>query len=143
MKFAVLHGPNLNLLGEREPTVYGTDTLSAINERLNEYATIQGVELECLQFNGEGEIIDALHKLGKSVSGIAINPGGYAHTSVAIRDAISSLKIPVIEVHLSNTLARESFRHISLTAGACRGVVSGLGWRSYLYGLMELIALSK
>lgn len=143
MKLAILHGPNLNLLGTREPEIYGTDSLADINIRLVEYAKEHGVVLECFQYNGEGEMIGAIHRLGVSTSGIVINPGGYAHTSVAIRDAISGISVPVIEVHLSNIAAREAFRQTSLTAGVCRGVVSGLGWRSYLYALMELMTLAK
>lgn len=139
-KIRVIHGPNLNLLGEREPETYGTLTLSEINDRLIAAGDAQGVEIIPFQSNIEGEIVTALQEARHDAAGVILNPGGYTHTSVAIRDAITALSIPVIEAHLSNIHAREEFRHTSLTAGVCRGLIAGLGWRSYLYALHEIIA---
>lgn len=138
----IIHGPNLNLLGTRQPEVYGTLTLEEINRRLTSAAHDRGINLEIVQTNLEGEIINALHAAQESSIGVVLNPGGYTHTSVAIRDAIASLSIPVVEAHLSNIHAREEFRHISITAGAARGLVAGFGWRSYLYALDEVFALT-
>src|SRR5690242_18110086 len=117
----ILHGPNLNLLGTREPDVYGRMTLEDINAKLSEYARELGLEVRCLQSNHEGVLIDALHEARTSAAGVVFNPGGYTHTSVALRDAISAIGIPVVEVHLSNVYAREEFRHTSLVSAVCRG----------------------
>jgi len=139
MKVLILHGPNLNLLGTREPEVYGAMTLNDINEKMIALGNKLGVEVKCLQSNHEGALIDALHDARAWADGVVFNPGGYTHTSVALRDAISAIMIPVIEVHLSNVYAREEFRHVSLVSAVCKGKVSGFGWRSYELGLRGLI----
>jgi len=134
----VLHGPNLNLLGHREPDIYGSMTLEEIDRRLRERGADLGVEIRTMQSNAEGELIDAVQDARGWADGILINPGGYSHTSVAIRDALSAVALPAVEVHLSNPSAREEFRKVDLVAGACRGVVAGFGWRSYLLALEAL-----
>ena len=141
MKILVLHGPNLNLLGTREPEVYGSMTLEDINSKLIELGNELGVEIKCSQSNHEGALIDALHDARLWANGVVFNPGGYTHTSVALRDAISAIGIAVIEVHLSNVYAREEFRHTSLISAVCKGKVLGLGWRSYTLGLRALIEI--
>jgi 3-dehydroquinate dehydratase-2 len=134
----VLHGPNLNLLGQREPEVYGNMTLDEINERLQKLGRELNVDVRCVQSNHEGGLIDALHEAGNWAQGVILNAGGYTHTSVALRDAIAAINIPVLEVHLSNVHAREEFRHISLISAVCKGQVIGLGWRSYMVALRGL-----
>ena len=135
----LLHGPNLNLLGTREPEVYGKLTLDDINARILEAGREHGVEVRAFQSNSEGALIDALQSARTWASGVVFNPGGYTHTSVALRDAVSAIGIPVIEVHLSNVYAREEFRHTSLLSPVCKGKITGFGWRSYWLGLLALV----
>jgi 3-dehydroquinate dehydratase-2 len=136
----VLHGPNLNLLGERELEVYGTLTLAEVDRLIAERAAALGLEVTCRQTNVEGELIDAIQEARSWADGIVVNPGGYSHTSVAIRDAIAAVAVPTIEVHLSNPSAREDFRRVDVVAGACVGVIAGFGWRSYAMALEALAA---
>jgi 3-dehydroquinate dehydratase-2 len=128
----VLHGPNLNLLGTREPDIYGSETLDSIDRRLTEAAADAGVEVRCFQSNHEGELVDRIQHAGSSkVEFIVINPAAYTHTSVAIRDALAAVKIPFVEVHLSNIHAREPFRHRSFLSDIAVGTICGLGSRGY------------
>jgi 3-dehydroquinate dehydratase II len=135
----ILHGPNLNLLGERQPEIYGKMTLEEINRQLTTYGRELGVDVRTLQSNHEGALIDALHEARTWARGVVFNPGGYTHTSVALRDAIIAIAIPVVEVHLSNLYARERFRHRSLISAVCNGKITGFGWRSYMLGLKALV----
>ena len=135
----VLNGPNLNLLGTREPDVYGATTLDDIAQELEGLARQLGATVECRQSNQEGQLIDWLHDARDSFDGVVINPGGLTHTSVSLRDGISAAALPTVEVHISNTPARESFRHQSVTAAVCIGSVIGFGKNSYLLGLRALI----
>jgi 3-dehydroquinate dehydratase-2 len=143
MKILILHGPNLNLLGTREPEVYGSTPLEDLNNHLIELGKELGAEIKCLQSNHEGALIDALQDARTWANGVVFNPGGYTHTSVALRDAISAIVIPVIEVHLSNVYAREEFRHKSLVSAVCKGKISGFGWQSYELGLRGLVDIIK
>jgi len=143
MRILILHGPNLNLLGTREPEVYGSMTLNDINEKIISLGKELGAEVTCMQSNHEGALIDALHDARTWAAGVVFNPGGFTHTSVALRDAISAIVIPVIEVHLSNVYAREEFRHVSFVSAVCKGKVSGFGWRSYELGLRGLIDIIR
>lgn len=132
MKILVLNGPNLNLLGSREPEVYGTVTLAELETLCTEWGEAVGMEIDCRQSNAEGDLIDWVHGGARDgTRGVVLNPGGYTHTSVALRDAIASVPVPVIEVHLSNTQAREPFRHTSLVAPVCIGTIQGLGPDGY------------
>ena len=141
MKILVLHGPNLNLLGTREPEIYGSLTIGDINTKLIECGKELGADLKCYQSNHEGDLIDALHEAKLWADGVVFNPGAYTHTSVALRDAISAIGFPVVEVHLSNVYAREEFRHTSTISAVCKGKIVGFGWRSYTLGLRALIEM--
>ncbi len=139
-RILVLNGVNLNLLGTRQPEIYGRDTLQDIQRRLEEHFAGRDVELRFHQANCEGEIAEHIHQARTWADGIVLNPGAYSHYSIAIRDAISSVNLPVVEVHLSNIHARESFRHNLVIAPVCVGSIVGFGWRSYLWGIEALIA---
>jgi len=140
MRIAVIHGPNLRLLGRREPEIYGHHSLETIDRSLHGLAAELEVELEIFQSNHEGEILDFLEKAMDRVQGILINPAGLTHTSVSLRDGLAGVGLPVVEVHLSNPSAREDFRHRSLVAPIALGTVAGFGRNSYLFGLRALIA---
>lgn len=138
----MIHGPNLNLLGKREPDIYGRGSLADLDASLVALGQQLGVRVSCEQANGEGQIIDLLHRARERAAGVVINPGGYTHTSVAIHDALRAIALPAIEVHLSNLYGREAMRHSSITGGACLGVVMGLGPASYHLALRHLAALA-
>ncbi len=135
----MLHGPNLNLLGQREPQVYGSVTLASINQSLQALAEEFGVTIECLQSNHEGVLVDAIQGAVGRAHGILINPAAYTHTSVALRDAIAAVALPTVEVHLSNIHQRETFRHYSYIAPVAIGQIAGFGADSYLLGLRALV----
>ena len=140
-KILVINGPNLNRLGVREPAVYGTDNLQNLEEKLQRAGRDHGVEVECVQSNHEGVIIDWIHEAGEKFDGIMINPGAFTHYSYAIRDAIASISVPVIEVHISNVHKREEFRHHSVTAPVTHGQIVGLGLYGYELALQALLQL--
>ncbi|MDE6781527.1 MAG: type II 3-dehydroquinate dehydratase [Ruminococcus sp.] len=137
-KILVIHGPNLNLLGEREPDVYGDNGIDTLNNSIIDRANEQGLECEIFQSNHEGAIIDKLHSARKTFDGVIINAGAYTHYSYAIRDAISAIKIPCIEVHISNVDARDAFRANSVIAPVCKGSISGFGFGSYYLAIQAL-----
>lgn len=143
MKFLVLHGPNLNLLGKREPGIYGSQTLEDINSSLGELSAELGCSLSFFQSNTEGELIDAIHAAALECNGILINPAAYTHTSIAIRDALSAVGLPCVEVHISNIHRRETFRHTSMVAPVAIGQICGFGCDSYLFGLRALFNYIK
>jgi len=142
-KVLVVYGPNLNLLGEREPALYGRDTLETITARLREAASREDVEVEVFQSNSEGAIIDRLQAARQTADAVVLNPGALAHYSYALRDAIASIRIPVIEVHMTNVLARGEFRSTLVLAPVCRGIVAGFGAHSFLLGLRAAIELLR
>ena len=145
-KVAVIHGPNLNMLGLREPEIYGTTNLEMLNDDIKTKAEELNLEIEIIQSNHEGEIVDFLHQNYKNLSGVVINPGGLTHSSIVLRDALSSVRLPVIEVHISNIHRREEFRKKSITAGAAVGQITGLGVYGYLLaleGLKEVLRKEK
>lgn len=143
MRVLVIHGPNLNLLGEREPEIYGTQTLADVNSSLSALAHELDVELQCVQHNSEGAIIDDLHAARTAYNGVVINPGAYSHYSYAIADAVSAIRIPVVEVHLSNISAREEFRRTSVIAAACTGSIAGFGAQSYELALRAVVQIAR
>jgi len=137
MKIIIINGPNLNLLGMREKNIYGSENFESYFDKLK--SIFQILELEYYQSNVEGELINKLHQIGFSYDGIILNAGGYTHTSVALADAVASIKTPIIEVHISNIYARESYRHNSLIAGKCKGVIAGFGLDSYKLAIEALL----
>jgi len=134
-KVLVIHGPNLNLLGTREPAIYGVTALDQVNQRIRQAAESLGIAVEIMQSNHEGELVEAIQKAPKTADVIIINPAAYTHYSIAIRDALQAVRLPAVEVHLSNVYAREEFRHRSVTAGACCGQITGFGPESYVLAL--------
>lgn len=143
MKLLVLHGPNLNMLGRREPEIYGATTLAEIDAALRARAEAAGATLFCLQSNHEGALIDFLQAEGWDADGTIINPGALTHYGLSLRDALASLKAPIVEVHLSNVYKREPFRHTSVVAPVATGQIAGLGWRGYLLALEWLLEALK
>ena len=139
MTILIVNGPNLNTLGQREPSIYGDQTLSEVESFVRAYADRLGVTVEFFQSNSEGALIDYIQSARPEATGMVINPGGLGHTSVSLRDSIASLTIPVVEVHISNIYAREEFRHKSLLAPVVRGQITGLGWYGYLLAMDYLI----
>jgi len=143
MKILVIHGPNLNMLGKREPDIYGTATLEEINSSIKKEAQTLGIEVEAAQTNSEGEIVDIIQGSVDKCDGIVINPGAYTHYSYAIRDAIAGCRLPVVEVHLSNIYAREDFRSKSVTAPVAIGQISGFGALSYILALRAIFEIKS
>lgn len=139
VRLLVLNGPNLNLLGKREPEVYGSTTLAEIMDGLVEFGAERGAEIRTLQSNSEGTLVDSLHAADEWATGVIINAGAYSHTSIALRDAISSIDIPVVEVHISNIAAREDFRHSSMLSAACAGVLYGFGHQGYRLAVQSFL----
>jgi 3-dehydroquinate dehydratase-2 len=143
MKILVLHGPNLNLFGRREPHIYGTMTLAEINKRLQAIAKEMKVQLAVIQSNHEGDLVDFFHKHMDSASGAVLNPAGLTQHGVSLHDCIKAMPFPVIEVHMSNIAAREEWRHHSIISPAVKGTVQGLGWRSYAMGLRSVVEIAR
>ena len=139
-KILVINGPNLNMLGTREPGVYGSDTLDSINSEIDTYAKAMNIECDFYQSNCEGELISKIHSLMTDYDGCVFNAGAYTHYSYAIRDAIASIGLPVVEVHLTNIHSREAFRHTSVTAPVCIGIIAGFGVDSYLLAVNALVS---
>lgn len=140
MKVLMLNGPNLNLLGSREPGVYGSDTLEALVKRVKDYGRPKNVAVDAFQSNNEGDLVTRIGKAAGVYDGIILNPAALTHTSVALRDALQAVRVPCVEVHLSNVYARESFRHTSLTAAACLGQIAGFGVQGYLLAIDALVS---
>jgi 3-dehydroquinate dehydratase-2 len=140
MKIAVVHGPNLNLLGQREPSIYGTETLADVNEALETLGRELGTEVVAFQSNSEGALVDHVQTVAAAVDGLVVNAGAYTHTSIALRDALVGIGRPFVEVHLSNVHAREEFRHHSFLSDRAVGVVAGFGVESYLCGLRGIVS---
>lgn len=143
MRVLIIHGPNLNLLGEREPEVYGKETLADVNASISALARELDVEVRCVQHNAEGAIIDELHAARSQYDAIVINPGAYSHYSYAIADAVSAIRIPVVEAHMSNIAAREAFRRTSVVAAACAGSIAGFGVESYRLALRAAVLFAR
>ncbi|MEA2005946.1 MAG: type II 3-dehydroquinate dehydratase [Acidobacteriota bacterium] len=139
-KILVINGPNLNLLGERELEIYGKMTLKEIEERIKDFAHNKDLEVEWFQSNHEGEIVEKIQQVRGCFDGIIINPAALSYTSYSILDALKAVNLPSIEVHVSNIFSRQDFRKNSVTASACLGIISGFGWKGYLYALMDLIS---
>ncbi|MBK7093281.1 MAG: type II 3-dehydroquinate dehydratase [bacterium] len=142
-KIIVINGPNLNLLGERQPEVYGKTTLPELERRLKKCGKSLGYQIDCFQFNSEGDIVDCVQKYRKGVAGIVMNPAGYSHTSIVILDALLAVEVPVVEVHISNIYKREEFRRKSITAAGCAGLISGLGITGYELAIQYIANTAK
>jgi 3-dehydroquinate dehydratase-2 len=143
MKILVINGPNLNLLGSREPDIYGKQDYAELLRKLDDFASTHSITIDAFQSNSEGALIDKIHAAAGVYDGIVINPGAYTHYSIAILDALKAIDVPAIEVHLSNIAAREDFRHTSVTAAGCIGQISGLGFDSYFLALVGLMSRNK
>lgn len=143
MKFLVLNGPNLNLLGEREPEVYGKATLADLEEQCRAWGEERGVEVRCAQRNHEGGLVELLQEARHDVDGVVLNAAAYTHTSVALRDCVAAVALPVIEVHISNTAKRETFRHKSYLTAVSEGLIMGLGFHGYILALEGLLTLTR
>ena len=143
MKILVINGPNMQLLGRREPTIYGSDTLDTVYENMRRAAGCLEVDLEFFQSNHEGAIVDKIGDSCQKIDGIIINPAAYSHSSIAIHDALKAVAIPTVEVHISNINSRETFRHTSITSEACRGVIAGFGIQGYNLALTAIVDIVK